>query len=396
MDLDRWSPAATEAQRVLGRPLGSHVLPAGPVDWQAAADRQSWPRRRGARRRSTRGSARPGERARPSGRRAAAPARRAGGAHRGVRLPGDLRLRPGRALRGRRARGADRPALAGGGHARFLRARVLGRAQWLRSVLPSSEGVNVVGRLPSRGPRKRTLVLVAHHDAARTGLMWDPRLLAAGRPAADRTGKRASLALCRRPPSSGRRSAAARSRPGGPGAGWPRSRSALDQARSATVPGANDNASGVAGVLGGRRAARARAARRARGDRPVLRVRGVRHGRDGRLAALGGRAAGLGDSTLVLGLDTVGSGEPVVLEAEGGLWPVRYREPTSRSPSARRPAPGWAAALAAGGAGPTRSWRGSAACRRVSILTVREGGFPTITCRATRRQGGLRAASRRV
>ena len=30
--------------------------------------------------------------------------------------------------------------------------------------------------------------------------------------------------------------------------------------------------------------------------------------------------------TLVLGLDTVGSGEPVVLEAEGGLWPVRYRE----------------------------------------------------------------------
>ena len=28
----------------------------------------------------------------------------------------------------------------------------------------------------------------------------------------------------------------------------------------------------------------------------------------------------------MLGLDTIGSGEPVVLEAEGGLWPVRYRE----------------------------------------------------------------------
>ena len=30
--------------------------------------------------------------------------------------------------------------------------------------------------------------------------------------------------------------------------------------------------------------------------------------------------------TLVIGLDTIGSGEPVVVEAEGGLWPVRYRE----------------------------------------------------------------------
>ena len=51
---------------------------------------------------------------------------------------------------------------------------------------------------------------------------------------------------------------------------------------------------------------------------------------------MGGMAAWLGaegdaldpDRTLVLGLDTVGSGEPVVLEAEGGVWPVRYREPT--------------------------------------------------------------------
>jgi hydroxymethylglutaryl-CoA lyase len=34
VDLGRLVEAAREAQRVLGRPLGSHVLTAGPVDWQ--------------------------------------------------------------------------------------------------------------------------------------------------------------------------------------------------------------------------------------------------------------------------------------------------------------------------------------------------------------------------
>jgi hydroxymethylglutaryl-CoA lyase len=37
VDLPALVAAATEAQRVLGRPLGSHVLRAGPVDWQGAA-----------------------------------------------------------------------------------------------------------------------------------------------------------------------------------------------------------------------------------------------------------------------------------------------------------------------------------------------------------------------
>ena len=30
--------AAREAQRVLGRPLGSHTLVAGPVDWRAPSE----------------------------------------------------------------------------------------------------------------------------------------------------------------------------------------------------------------------------------------------------------------------------------------------------------------------------------------------------------------------
>jgi hydroxymethylglutaryl-CoA lyase len=33
IDLERLVDCAREAQQVLGRPLGSHVLTAGPVDW---------------------------------------------------------------------------------------------------------------------------------------------------------------------------------------------------------------------------------------------------------------------------------------------------------------------------------------------------------------------------
>ena len=33
IDLEKLLLAAREAQEVLGRPLGSHVLTAGPVDW---------------------------------------------------------------------------------------------------------------------------------------------------------------------------------------------------------------------------------------------------------------------------------------------------------------------------------------------------------------------------
>ena len=36
IDLEKLVACAREAQRVLGRPLGSHVLTAGPVDWRRA------------------------------------------------------------------------------------------------------------------------------------------------------------------------------------------------------------------------------------------------------------------------------------------------------------------------------------------------------------------------
>ena len=81
-------------------------------------------------------------------------------------------------------------------------------------------------------------------------------------------------------------------------------------------------------------------------------------------------------TTLVLGLDTVGSGEPIVLSAEGGAWPVRYRETDVAF-----------AEVAAAKAGvQLRRWRLGAwtdpvlarlgGLPALSILSVREGGFP--------------------
>ncbi len=250
-----------------------------------------------------------------------------------------------------------------------------GRAQWLRAVLPAGDGANAIGRLPARGQRTRTLVLVAHHDAAKTGLMWDPRMLAAGDAAAERTGKRASLALL---PELALLGAVV---------GGPRLRRVAaailgtavaltaDQARSPTVPGANDNASGVAGVLA--------VAGRLAHDRPaglevvVLLCGSEESGMGGMGAWMRSEGQALDSATtLVLGLDTVGSGEPVVLEAEGGLWAVRYREEDVAF-----------AELAANTAGVRlRRWRLGAwtdpvlarlgGLPTVSLLSVRQGGFP--------------------
>jgi hypothetical protein len=263
-------------------------------------------------------------------------------------------------------------ALAALGRRRLLAAATLasfeleysGRMQWLRRLLPRGTGYNVVGRLPALGAKQRTVVLVAHHDAARTGLMWDPRMSRLGDGAAAKSGKRASLALL---PEAALAAAAL---------GMRRLPAAVlglavalvaDQARSPVVPGANDNASGVAGVL---ELVRRLADRRPVGLEVIALIPGCEE------SGMGGMGAWIEaqeldpERTLVLGLDTIGSGEPVVLEAEGGLWPVRYREQDV------------AAAERAG----LRRWRLGAwtdpvlAALRglptLSILSVRDGGFP--------------------
>jgi hypothetical protein len=222
-----------------------------------------------------------------------------------------------------------------------------GRAQPLRRLLPATDGANVVGRIPAafpprsaqpatrgdagpvaadmspqsaqRGGVRRTLVLVAHHDAAHTGLMWDPRLTehgtkADGRPPFSLLPELAMAALALGP---------RRLR-------WPArallafaTALSLQVARGATVPGASDNATGVAAVL-------ALVARLAANPLPGVEVVVVLPGSEesgmgGMRAWIEGEGAGLDPATtLVLGLDTLGAGEPIVLSAEGPLWKVRY------------------------------------------------------------------------
>ena len=81
-------------------------------------------------------------------------------------------------------------------------------------------------------------------------------------------------------------------------------------------------------------------------------------------------------TTLVLGLDTVGSGLPLVLDAEGGLWPVRYREEDVQLALA-----GARRARVAARRWRLGGWTDPALARlaglpSVSLLSVRDGGLP--------------------
>jgi len=193
-----------------------------------------------------------------------------------------------------------------------------GRSQLTRRLFPAGDGANVVARMPADGERRRTIVLVAHHDAAHTGLMWDPRLAGGG----SREGHpsfallpelaMAAMALgprrARLPARAVLAFAAALS---------------LEVTRGATVPGASDNATGVAAVIELMR-------RFAAEPLPHTEVVAVLPGAEE--AGMGGMAAWLATArlepatTLVLGLDTLGAGDPMVCSAEGPLWRVRYRE----------------------------------------------------------------------
>jgi peptidase M28-like protein len=277
----------------------------------------------------------------------------------------------GAAVGGRRG-----AALAGAALASF-ELDYSGRSQWLRSVLPAGRGANAVGRVPAAIRRSRTLVLVAHHDAAHTGLIWDPRLAAAGDARAERTDNRAPFSL----PVELALALAA----GGSLAGCRAARAvavallaagivlSADVARGAVVPGASDNATGVAAML-------ALVERFAAEPFASTEVVALAPGCEE--SGMGGMAAWLrasdldAESSLVLGLDTLGAGEPILLTAEGPLWAVRYR--ASDLALADR------AAARAGLPRPRRfrigGWTDPALARiarlpALSLLSVRGGGF---------------------
>jgi Peptidase family M28 len=213
-----------------------------------------------------------------------------------------------------------------------LELEASGRRQWVRRLLPAGEGANVVARVPSPGPRRATVVLVAHHDAARTGLAWHPAIKQA---AAGRQLRRRTIDPAMAPFGAGLALAGAGALlPGRAGATARAGAAAIlgltiaayaDIARSPVVPGASDNATGVAALI---ELARQDAAEPVPGVELILLAPGCEESGMGGMAAwLAGAGGDLRpETTLVLGLDTLGGGRPAVLTAEATLLVQRYRE----------------------------------------------------------------------
>jgi hypothetical protein len=197
---------------------------------------------------------------------------------------------------------------------------VSGRSTWLARFLPRGEGVNVVARVPAAGEPQRTLVFIAHHDAQRSGLMW--RLPRSRQPMA-LPAQAVFVAIAfacligsRMLRMLGALVLGALALLG------------LDVARHRVVPGANDNASGVAALV-------ALVAAFARD--PLERTDVVAVFSDCEEVGLGGASAWVAAhggeldraSTLVVSLDTLGSGEPAVVSCDGALSSHYARETQS-------------------------------------------------------------------
>lgn len=223
-----------------------------------------------------------------------------------------------------------------------------------------------MARVHPRGPRERTLVLLAHLDAAHTGLMWHPAVTGLWARQAARTGRSpspgtlpllafAAAAFGPRPVRAAGRALLAASLA-----------LSADVARSGTVPGANDNACAAAGLveLAGRFAAE-----------PLERTEVILVATGCEESGMGGAAAWLRRAraeldpatTLVVGLDQIGAGEPHVLTGEGPPLIACYRDSdVARTALPRFHAAGWTDPIVARFAG----------LPALSIVGVRDGGFP--------------------
>jgi hypothetical protein len=192
------------------------------------------------------------------------------------------------------------------------------RNQWLRRLMPGRQGYSVEAHIPSREPAWRTLVLVAHHDAAHSGLIWHPIANAANQRRSAHTGRALPSHAA---PLIGLAAAATGSRYLRVPARLLLAISTLlfgQAALSRTVPGANDNASGVAAVL--------ELVRRLK-ERPlpgvdivIVSPGGEEAGSVGMRAWMRGPGKSLDrQSTLVVNLDAIGSGGHLIVSRREGL-----------------------------------------------------------------------------
>lgn len=205
------------------------------------------------------------------------------------------------------------------------------RHRWLRRLLPKQVTANVVGSCGDPGA-ERTLVIVSHHDAAHSGIFFDPRIaefLGRRRPSSgqprDVPGPMLPIAVA---PALGGLAALTGSRllvgltrvlGGGIIASF------AHIAASQTVPGANDNLTGVATLI---ELARSVAERPIPGLRILFvstgseesLMEGMRAFAERHLASLSS------EGTRLLCVDAVGSPHLVLVEAEGMLEVHHYDE----------------------------------------------------------------------
>ncbi len=229
-------------------------------------------------------------------------------------------------------RGGARGAALAAAAAVSLDAECSGRSQWLRGILPGDVGAGVLVRVAAAhdgAEHRGTVALVAHVDAANTGWVWHPRLAAVG---ADRAHRTRTMAPAMAPVSAAlaagvagsllpRRSRSARTLRAASGAILAASIAGVTSVgTSATVPGASDNATGVAVLLD---LARRLAVTPPSGVDVLLLFPGTEE------AGMGGMRAALDHPLLqtarasgpltVVGVDTLGAGTPIVARTEGTM-----------------------------------------------------------------------------
>jgi hypothetical protein len=238
-------------------------------------------------------------------------------------------------LGGRRALGA---LLAAGTFAGIVDEAQNGPRILRRIVRRRRSTVNLVARVGERGGgRIDTLVVLAHHDAPQTGLLFDqtlqrrlyeltPQLFERVKTPPPQWWIGLAGPLCTIAGAALRRRGAARA---GVMIGALGTAIVADVWRSRTVPGANDNLSGAAALLALAEQLRER-------PLPGLRVLLVSCGaeetlQDGVRAFLARHRHELAaQGTCFVNLDTVGSPHLVMLEGEGPVWMEEYAGPWLR------------------------------------------------------------------
>jgi hypothetical protein len=233
-------------------------------------------------------------------------------------------------LRGRRGASALLAAFCAGG---LIDEAQNGPRVLRRLIRRRLRTVNVIARTGD-AEAIETLVVIAHHDAPQTGILFDQTLL---RRAWERNPERLARAKRSLPQwwiglaaplgalataLSGRRAPAR----AGLLLGTLGTALVADVWRNATVPGANDNLSGVAALVA---LAEMLAAERPSGLRVLLVSCGAEETLQDGIRAFVARHGGRLDRehTTFLNVDTIGSPHLIMLEGEGPIWMERYAGP---------------------------------------------------------------------